>query len=102
MLNKHFFALYYTSKHIILRYQDYLLFRNSNWYQNIAIIISAKCVNDDKCPFNTDSLDHKHPFSLLSSARSHDVKRWHDKSFHIIQVNTLSVTFLLYIILQSI
>ena len=72
------------------RYQDYLLFGKTNWYQNIAIIISTKCVNDGKCPFNTDSLDHKHPFSLLSSARSHDVKRWHDKSVHIIPVNTLS------------
>ena len=66
----------------------------TNCYQNIAIIIATKCVNYGKCPFNTDSLDHKHPFSLLSSARSHDVKKWHDKSLHIIQTNTLSATFI--------
>ena len=71
-----------------------MLFGKTNWYQNIVIIISTKFVNDDKCPFNTDSLDHKHPFSLLSSARSHDVKRRHDKSLHIIPVNTISATFI--------
>ena len=70
------------------------MFGKTIWYQNIAIIISTKCVNDAKCPLNTDNLDHKHPFSLLSSARSHDVKRWHDKSLHIMLVNTLSATFI--------
>ena len=76
------------------QYQDYLLFGKTHWYQNIAIITSTKCFNDGKCPFNTDSPDHKHPFNLLPSARSHDVKRWHDKSLHIIPVNTLSATFI--------
>ena len=71
------------------RYHNYLLFGKTNWYQNIAIIISTKCVNDGKFPFNTEILDHKHPFSLLSSARSLDVKRGHDKSLRIIPVNTL-------------
>ena len=71
-----------------------MLFGITYLYQNIAIIISTKCVNDGKCSFNTDSLDHKHPFSLLSSARSHDVKRWHDKSLHIVPVNTRSATFI--------
>ena len=68
------------------------MFGTTNLYLDIAIIISTKCVHDGKCPFNTDSLDHKQPFNLLSSARSHDVKRWHDKSLHIIPVNTLSAT----------
>ena len=71
-----------------------MLFGITNLYQNTAIIISAKCVNDGKCSFNTDILDHKHLFTLLSSARSHDVKRWHDKSLRIIPVNTLSATFI--------
>ena len=48
-------------------------------HQNIAIIIPNTCVNDLKCLFNTDSLDHKDPFNLLSSARSYDVNRWHEK-----------------------
>ena len=43
--------------------------------QNIAIIISTKCVTDLKCPFNTDSLGRKDLFNLLSSARSYDVNR---------------------------
>ena len=75
---------------VIVVFPDHthLLFLN----QNIALIISTECVKDGKCPFNIDSLDHKHPFNLLSSARSHDVKRWHDKSLHIIPVNTLSAT----------
>ena len=34
----------------------------TNKYQIIAIFISTKCDNDGKCLFNTDSLDHKHPF----------------------------------------
>ena len=67
---------------------------NNKFVPKYSKIILTKCVNDDKCPFNTDRLDHKHPFSLLSSARSHDVKRWHDKSLHIIPVNTLSATFI--------
>ena len=44
--------------------------------------------NDHKCPFNTDSLDCKDPFNLLSSAHLYDVNRWHDKSLHSIPVNT--------------
>ena len=71
-----------------------MLFWKTNWYQNIAIIIKTKCVYDDKCPFNTDNLDHKHPFILLSSARSYDVKKWHYKSLHIIPFNALSATFI--------
>ena len=94
MLNKHFFVLYLLQSMKNQQYQNYLLFGKTNWYQNIAIIISTKCVNDGKCPFNTDSQHHKQPFSLLPSARSHDVKRWHDKSLYIIQVNTLSATFI--------
>ena len=72
----------------------FVVWKEKKWYQNIAKIISTKCVNDGKCPFNTDSQDHKHPFSLLPSARSHGVKRWHDKSLHIIPVNTLSAWFI--------
>ena len=94
MLNKHFFVLYLLQSMKYQQYQDYLLFGKSNWYQNIAIIISTKCVNDGKCTFNTDSQDYKHPLSLLPSARSHDVKRWHDKSLHIIPVNTFKATFI--------
>ena len=33
-----------------------MLFGITNLYQNIAIMISTKCVNDDKCPLNTDSM----------------------------------------------
>ena len=33
-----------------------MLLGKTNWYQNIAIIISTKCVNDGKCQLNTDSL----------------------------------------------
>ena len=57
-----------------------------------AIIISTKCDNDHKCPFNTDSLGRKYPFNLLSSARSYDVNRWHGKLLHFIPVNILSAT----------
>ena len=78
--------------HVILPISRLFVVWKNKWYQNIAIIISTKCVNDDECPFNTDSLDHKHPFNLLSSAHSHDAKRGHDKSLHIIPVNTLSAT----------
>ena len=67
---------------------------NTNLYQNIAIIISTKCINDRKCPFNTENLDHKYPFNLPSSARSYEVNRWHDKSLHIIPVKILSATFI--------
>ena len=67
---------------------------NTNLYQNIPIIIYTKCVNDCKCPFNTESLDCKYLFNLLSSARSYDVNRWHDKSLHINPVNILSATFI--------
>ena len=63
-------------------------------YQNIAIIISTKCVNDHNCTFNTDSLDRKHSFFLQPSALSYDVNWWHDKSLHIIPVNTSSATFI--------
>ena len=69
-------------------------FLTTNLYQNIAIIISTKCVNGRKCPFNKDSLDHKYPFNLLSSVRSYDVNRWPDNSLHIIPVNILSATFI--------
>ena len=41
-----------------------MLFGMTNLYQNTAIIVSTKCVNDDQCPFNTGSLDHKHSFSF--------------------------------------
>ena len=43
------------------------------------------------CPFNTDCLDRKDQFNLLSSARSymHHINRWHDKSLHFIPVNIL-------------
>ena len=51
--------------------------------------LTAKCVTDLKCRFNTDSLDRKDPFNALSSACSFDVNRWHDKSLHIIPVDTL-------------
>ena len=74
--------------------QDYLLFELTNLHQNIAIINSSKCVSDLKCPFNTDSLDRKHSFNLLSSARSYNVNRSHEKSLHIIPVNTLLAAFI--------
>ena len=71
--------------------KDNLLFEITNFHQNIAIIISTKCVTDPKCTFNTDSLGRKHPFdfNLLSSACSYDANIWHDMSLHIIPVNTL-------------
>ena len=94
MLNKHFFCFIFTSKHVILTISRLFVVWKNKLYQNIAIIISTKCVNGGKCPFNTDSKDHKHPFSLLPSARSHGVKWWHDKSLHITPVNTLSATFI--------
>ena len=52
-------------------------------YQNIAITISTKCVNDRKCLLNTESLDRNYPFNLQSSACSYDVNMWYDKSLHI-------------------
>ena len=82
------------SKHKILTISRLFVVWNTNLYQNKAIIISTKCDNDHKCPFNTDNLERKYPFNLLSSARSYDVNRWHDKSLHTIPVNILSVTFL--------
>ena len=69
------------------------MFEITNMHQSIAINISTKCVNEFKCQFNTDSLDRKHLFNLLSSARSYDVNRWHDKYLHIILVNTLLAAF---------
>ena len=63
-------------------------------YQNIAVITSTKCVNDPKCSFKTESLDHKDSLILLSSAHSYDVNRWHDKSLHIIPINISSATFI--------
>ena len=94
MLNRHFFVLYLLQTCNINNIKTICCLEKQIGTQNIAIIISRKCVNNGKCPFNTDSLDHKQPFSLLSSARSCDVKRWHYKSLHIIPVNTLSATFI--------
>ena len=76
------------------RYQDFLLFEITNLHQNIAIIISIKCVYDLKCPVSADSQDCKHPFNLLLSACSYDVNRWHDKCLHIIPVNPLLEAFI--------
>ena len=59
------------SPSILYLYQDYLSFGKTSLYQIIAIITSIKYVNDGKWLFNTDSQDHKHPFSLLPSACSH-------------------------------
>ena len=86
------FLFIFTSKHVILTISRLIVVWNNKLRQNIAITISTKCINDGKCPINTDSQDHKHPFSLLSSACSHDVKRWHDKSLHIFPVNTHAAT----------
>ena len=94
MLNKYFFVYFYFKACNINDIKTICFFGKTNWYQIIAVIISTICVNDSKCPFNTDNLDHKHLFSLLSSARSHDVNSRHDKSLDIIPVNTLSATFI--------
>ena len=88
------FCLIFFQRMEYKRYQDYLLFEITHLHQNIAVIISTKCVNDPKCPFNTDSLDSKYPFNLLSSVRSYDVNRWHDKFLHFIHVKTLLAVFI--------
>ena len=59
--------------------------------QNTAITISTKYVNDLKCPFNIDSLNHKDPFNSLSSARSFDINRWHDKFLNIYSVTCIHI-----------
>ena len=60
-----------------LRFSRFVVYK-INVHQNISIIISTKYVNDHKCPFNRDSLDHEDSFNSLSNARSCNVNRWFD------------------------
>ena len=56
----------------------------------MGIIISTKCVNDLKCLFKTNNLNHKDPFNVTLSA-VHMIKRRNDKSSHITPLYTLQM-----------
>ena len=75
------------------QYEDYLLLE-INLHQNIAIIISAKCVKDLKCPFNKAACIASTCSIDCQVARSNDVNRCHDKYLHIILVHTLLAAFI--------
>ena len=55
-------------------YPDYLWFERIDSHQNIANIVSTKCVNDLKCQFNTNNPNRKDLCSAMSSIHLYDEK----------------------------